>query len=207
MNPRGRREIVRADRKISSLLRGASVGMCASLFVGGGPARAETEPTVDVALRGGLVSSTNFDVAAGGLLDGEVGYRLTPAWRSAAYMGWATVRSTSSADSTQQFEAVRFGARGAWHMRPARTLDPWAGISFGGFRTTGVSPGRWGAELGFDVGLDVRIAPRVVIGPAFALMIPLGNGQLHPWTTPVGGYFSGIPVNVPLPLLRIAVAF
>ena len=192
---------------MSKSLRRTAVGMCTAVFVAGSPAHAETEPTIDVALRGGLVSSTNFDVAAGGLVEGEVDYRLTPAWRAGAYVGWASVQSTSSVDSTQHFDAVRFGARGAWHMRAAKTLDPWAGMSLGGFCTTGMSPGRWGADLGFDLGLDVRIAPSVVIGPVFALMIPLGNGQLHSWTTPVGSYYSGLPLNVPLPFLRVAVAF
>ena len=190
------------------MIASRSIAACGVVLLAVPLARAESPPAkLDAALRGGVLSSTNYDVSAGGLIEGEAAYRFAPAWRAGGYLGWATVRSTSSVDTTQRFEAVRFGARGAWHARADRLLDPWAGVSFGALCTTGTLSGRLGAEVGFDLGLDVRVAPAVVIGPVFALSIPLGNGQLHPWTTPVGAYFSGVPLSVPVPFLRVAVAF
>jgi hypothetical protein len=191
-------------------------------------AQAETESRqyIDAAVRGGFLASTGFGVSYGALFGVELDHRVTPAWRAGAYLERASVHSGGDTEyyHGERFEAVRFGARGQWHARPEKVIDPWLGASVGAFYTTDalfsdsaagdLFPGRWGADVGFDAGLDFHIGRIFTIGGVIMVVIPLGNDRLPAAPeerahvgTGVGAYYSAFFVWVPWPALRLGLTF
>jgi len=189
-----------------SKLRGAST-----------PAEAASARHFDATLRlGGLLTTTGF---VGVLYGPEANYHLTPAWRVGAYFELVALEGGGDAVFYNEayFSACRFGARGQWHSRPEHVVDPWVGVSLGPFVTTNLPvmpawahdpnaepiPGRWGADIGLEAGLDFHLGSVFTIGAVYVVVFPVGPVKQKADSTPVGVYGS-----VPwFPLLRLGATF
>jgi hypothetical protein len=185
-------------------------GLCLWLLVPAGEAGAE-EPSIDLGVRGGLMTVPSFFVPLGAVGGVEAQVRLSPVVRVGVYgqRFGATSTSTDHKDyEAQEFSAWRFGARVEAHARPLHTLDPWAGAGLGLFvagdrRTIFATQriGGWGPDLSLEAGLDIRLGEHIALGGLFSLVVPLAN------TKAVGGtWYSAISV-VPAPLVRLIASF
>lgn len=150
------------DRPIGAPSRAAEIG------IGLGYA----QPAGDLTMReGDRVSNV---ARAGGQIDAEVGYRISPRWLIGAYGGYGQFHAPggTSADIVATANA---GVQAQVHVDPYRRIDPW--IAFGGgWRGFFVDPrdggsrGLHGLQLArVRVGVDYRVNDGVALGPAVGM--------------------------------------
>ncbi|HEY4120158.1 MAG TPA: hypothetical protein VGM56_19975 [Byssovorax sp.] len=172
------------------------------------------EPRVDVGIRGGFVSASSVGEPAGALAYAEVNAHLAPWLRVGVYVAHTHAESMSSdgsAEFGQIFDVWRVGAKGELHARPHGVVDPWAGVGAGAFIDEHYPEprphGGDGLDLSLDVGVDFHIGRVVTLGVVYMLVVPATNAAAYSSHGFGGGtYYTGV-LDVPVPALRLDVAF
>jgi hypothetical protein len=119
----------------------------------------------------GDIGSLDDMTGAGGTLEGQAGWRVTPHWAAGLYGTLAKFEHGAGlADGNRAYGATA-GAQATYHSRPARSVDPWLSLGTGvrGLWLTQHSQTRdraYGLELArVQLGVDYRITPGVAIAP------------------------------------------
>jgi hypothetical protein len=191
-----------------------AIVMLASLLMTKSASAAEDdEPSVDVSLHGGYLTSTAVFAPAGYLAGINGHYRISPNIRVGAGVDVSDVVSTSS-DHGNYYSLYRFLSRIELHARPKAVIDPFVGATLGLFHVTpGITyrahkrPGSVGLDAGLDAGVDFHIGKHFAIGPVMSVVVPLSNKKAFFSDSFWGGtYYSG-PFGGPWPFLRLQAAF
>jgi hypothetical protein len=125
----------------------------------------------------------------GGGLELQIGYRpIAPL----ALGAFGTFSQHGTGDQVQVSAVARSATAGAfadWHFRPARSIDPWVGLSTGWrgmwlVPDEGKSTSVQGLEIArLQVGLDYRITPQIAIAPVIGASVSIYLTQDGPATT------------------------
>jgi hypothetical protein len=155
-----------------------------------------TRGQVDIGGRAGVTDAfgaTPYKAYNGGaLVGGEVLVHLSSAVRVGGFLEstWQLLpNGDGGSGSGPNFSETRFGARGQWHARPDRVVDPWLGLSLGAIHGGTCFCGepthsRWAMEIGGDVGLDFHLGRYLAVGPLLSIDTPLFD---HPSPIPDWG--------------------
>ncbi len=187
---------------------------------------AGAEPRFGGGIRGGFASSASWTQTLGPILALWADVRLLPELRVGAHLEYVRVTSASgdsAAAGGEQVQAARFGGQVEAHVAPRSIVDPFVGISFGGFHATrgGVAPfsgSGFGLALGAELGVDFRITNNVTIGPVVLIVVPLTSTKLFGSDDRRAGvassvdernggggrYYTGTDRNIPVPSVRIS---
>ncbi|HOE51784.1 MAG TPA: hypothetical protein PLH51_24545 [Polyangiaceae bacterium] len=182
------------------------------------PANAQTPPSSDFGLRGGLLGSTSYFAPIGASAGVFGHYFIDPSLRLGTGVDALSIKSTSSDRldyDGQSSQALRLSVRGEHHPWPESTVDPWLGLALGSFygERQAALDGR-SAETGFglvasaELGLAVWCTSAFALQAAFSLDIPLTHTEVLGGDGRVGRgtFFSGAGSVLPLPLLGLRFA-
>lgn len=137
---------------------------------------------------GGNMGSLEDVSGAGGLVGLDLNYRITPHMSVGAYGTFSRYqRGDDLATDTDVF-GVSAGLQGAWHFRPARSVDPWVSLG-GGWKGLWLDPtgGEASSLQGLDLarlqlGIDYRVSDDVAIAPVIGGSLSTFISQDSPMT-------------------------
>ena len=172
------------DHAVPAVSRAFEIGLGLGYFQGAGDVGQSMDRVQDLSGPGGGVEL-------------QLGYRVTP---ELAFGAFATYTQNDKGDKmlvAGHTHTATAGAFGTWHFRPARSIDPWIGLSTG-WRAFWMVPDQGestvlqGLELArLQVGLDYRITPHVAIAPVLGASVSVFLTQDVPG--PIGYENIGSP--------------
>ncbi len=136
-----------------------------------GAGLAYTQGTGDIGSQMGKVQDLS---GPGGAFELQVGYRMLPELAFGAYATFAQLNQGDLVAQNTTVRSVTGGLYADWHFRPARSLDPFVGLSTGCRNLwlvpeTGPNTSITGWEIArLRLGLDYRITPEIAIAPVVA---------------------------------------
>lgn len=114
---------------------------------------------------------------AGGTVQLQLGYRLTPNLAIGAYGSYARFADGTAFGSDVEARGATAGVFADWHFRPERSVDPWMGIG-SGWRGLWLAPdvGKNTSLQGWEIirlqgGVDYRVTPVIAIGPVLGASV------------------------------------
>jgi len=120
---------------------------------------------------GGSMPSLEDIAGAGGAIEVDAGYRVTPNLLLGAYGTFSKYATGDLAASNDDVLGATAGIQAAWHFRPDRSVDPWVSLGTGwkGLwldHDQGKATSLQGLELArLQVGADYRVSEDVAISP------------------------------------------
>lgn len=138
---------------------------------------------------GGDMASLEDLSGAGGAVQLELGYRISPHVALGAYGTFSLHAHGDAVPDTTDVLGATAGVQAAWHFRPARSVDPWVKLGAGWkglwlVPDTGKNTSLQGLELArLQVGVDYRISREVAIAPVAGGSLGMFISQDSPMTT------------------------
>jgi len=128
-----------------------------------------TQPFGDFAAR--QKASVSDVVSSGGLVELQLGYRLSPYLALGLYGSGAMFGLGNSTTSGSHIYSATTGAHADWHFRPFELVDPWVSLG-SGWRGLWVNDANnvTSSTHGWDIlraqiGVDFRAAPQISLAP------------------------------------------
>jgi hypothetical protein len=146
------------DHPVPAVKNAVEIGVAVGYTQGGGKLGGGMGNLEDVSHQGGTVELS-------------LGYRILPQLSVGAYGSFAQYSRGDAIDSNTDVLGATAGIQTAWHIRPARSVDPW--LSFGaGWKSLWFSPSNGsttslqGIELArLQLGVDYRLSKDIAIAP------------------------------------------
>jgi hypothetical protein len=114
---------------------------------------------------------------AGGTVELQLGYRLTPNLAIGTYGSYARFVNGTAFGSDVNARGATAGVFADWHFRPERSVDPWMGIG-SGWRGLWLAPdvGKNTSLSGWEIirlqgGVDYRVTPAIALGPVLGASV------------------------------------
>lgn len=120
---------------------------------------------------GGDLGSLEDVSGPGGIVEVDLGYRITPQLSFGAYGTFSKYQRGGDIASTTDVLGATAGVQAAWHLRPARSVDPWLGLATGWKGmwldpASGKTVSLQGLELArLQLGVDYRVSADIAIAP------------------------------------------
>ncbi len=164
------------DHAVPAVSQAFEIGIGGGYFQGAGDVGAGMDRVQDLSGPGGGVEL-------------QLGYRLIPELAFGAFVTYTQNDKGDNMLVAGHTHTATAGLFGAWHFRPARSIDPWIGLSTG-WRAFWMVPDKGentvlqGLELArLQVGLDYRITPQVAIAPVLGASMSIFLTQDVPGPT------------------------
>ncbi len=132
---------------------------------------------------GGAMGSLEDVAGPGGLVEVSLGYRIIPQVSIGAYGTFSKFQKGDDLLTDTDVIGASAGLQGAWHFRPARSVDPWVSLG-AGWKALWLDPGAGkttslqGLDLArLQIGADYRVSKDVAITPVIGATLSMFVSQ------------------------------
>lgn len=148
------------DHEVPAVKNAFEIGVAAGYTLGAGK------------LGGSMGNLSLEDVSLwGGTVELDLGYRILPQLSVGAYGSVAQYQRGKAIESDTDVLGATAGIQAAWHIRPARSFDPWLSLGTGWKSlwfnsSSGKTTSLQGLELArLQLGVDYRLSKDIAIAP------------------------------------------